>query len=201
MDDSLKNIIGMFARYILIVLAGLGNLAIFYKVLTPLTIKAVYLILNIFSNPEVVANFIRTSSLTIEIVPACVAGSAFYLLFILVFSTADIAPKKRLLALLASLGALFVLNILRILILIPFANEPYFEALHWVFWHVVSTIFVVAVWLFIIYFFKIKTVPIYSDIKVLWRLAMPKKKKPTKNKSSKKKSVKKRNKAKRSNKN
>ena len=173
MEKDSKEILELFARYIIIILAGLGNLYIFYKILTPLTIKVLAILFSLFSNPVVFENFISLENILIEIVPACVAGSAFYLLFILVFSTAKINPKKRLKILGVSFLTLFILNILRIILLVLISNEPYFPTAHWVFWHLISTIFVVGIWIKLIYTYDLKGIPIYSDLKHLISLISP----------------------------
>jgi exosortase/archaeosortase family protein len=192
MDKQASKILDVFARYFLILLVGVGNLYIFYKFLTPLTIRAVAAILDIFSNPFVMDNMIFLKKVIIEIVPACVAGSAFYLLFMLVVSTPDMDIKKRVLVLVTSFSLLFFLNTLRLVLLVPLTTTPYFETIHWIFWHLISTVFVVAIWVSVVYIYKIKGVPVYSDIKFIASLLKPHKeekkkaKKPTKKKTKKK---------------
>jgi exosortase/archaeosortase family protein len=175
MDKQSKKITGLFARYISLILLGLGNLYILYKILTPITIYTLKIILSIFTKPFLVDNIIYVKAIGIEIIPACVAGSAFYLILILILSTADIKPKTRAKALVAALLTLFILNMLRILILIPMADAAYFETAHWIFWHVISTIFVIAIWIGTIKLYKIKSIPIYSDIKYIKSLINPRK--------------------------
>jgi hypothetical protein len=170
MNRQSKKILGLFTRYFALLLIGAGNLYVIYKLLTPLTINVVNGILSIFTATTLAGNTIHLNIIAIEIVPACVAGSAFYLLLILLISTADIKPIIRTKAIITALMTLFTLNIVRILILIPMAGASYFETVHWIFWHIISTLFVVAVWLFIIRIYKIKTIPIYSDIKYIGNL-------------------------------
>jgi len=177
MNKQPKKILGLFARYFAMLLIGAGNLYVVYKVLTPITIHTVNTVLSIFTKTVLEGNIIHLSNVGIEIVPACVAGSAFYLLLMLLMSTANIRPQTRIKAIITALVMLFVLNILRILILIPMANASYFEIVHWIFWHFVSIIFVVIVWFSIIKMFKIKEVPIYSDIKYIGSLVKTKKSK------------------------
>lgn len=184
MNKQSKKILGLFARYFAIVLIGAGNLYIIYKLLTPLTIHVLNVILSIFANPTLIDNIIHLNGMLIEIVPACVAGAAFYLLLILILSTADIKPRIRIKAILTALAMFFTLNILRILILIPIINKPYFETIHWIFWHIISTIFVVAVWLSVIKIHKIKSIPIYSDFKYIKSLINPVKKSKRKRKNN-----------------
>ena len=187
MNNQSKKILGLFARYLSILLIGIGNLYIIYKILTPLTIHVLNAILSIFTNTVLLNNMIKLNEVIIEIVPACVAGSAFYLLFLLVMSTADIKPKIRIRAFMISFAMLFALNTLRILILIPMANAAYFETVHWIFWHLVSTIFVIGVWLGTVKIYKIKKIPVYSDIRYMISLMKLEKKKSKKSKKSKRK--------------
>jgi len=164
MNKQSKRVLGLFVRYFSLLLIGVGNLYIFYKFLTPLTIRSVSSILSIFSRVSTNANYIIFKGTIIHIVPACVAGAAFFLLFLLLFSTAEIKPLKRFYALITSLAILFIFNILRIISLAYLIKTPYFQSVHWIFWHLLSTILVVLIWIFIIKIYKIKDIPVYSDI-------------------------------------
>ncbi|MFH0808487.1 MAG: pacearchaeosortase [archaeon] len=167
MNKQYKKILNIIIRYLSILILGLGNLYILQKILTPITIHTTNWILNIFTETILVTNTIHTSLLTLQIIPACVAVSAFYLLLFLIFSTADIKPKTRFYAASSAIAILFILNVTRILILIPIATTPYFDTIHWLFWHLISTVFVVATWFAIIKLYKIEGIPIYTDIKYL----------------------------------
>ncbi|MBU3923514.1 MAG: pacearchaeosortase [Nanoarchaeota archaeon] len=181
MNKQSKKILGLFSRYLTILLLGLGNLYIIYKILTPLTVNTLNLILSTFANPIVTNNAIILNNTMIKIVPACVAGSAFYLLLLLILSTENIKPKTRTKAIITALIAFFILNILRILILIPMISTQYFETAHWIFWHLISTIFVVGTWFAVVKIYKIKSIPICSDIKFIIHLTKnPKRKKKNK---------------------
>lgn len=182
MNKQSKKISGLFARYFAIALVGAGNLYIVYKLLTPLTIHVLNTLLSIFTTTTLSDNIIYLSSAQVEIVPACVAGAAFYLLFFLVLSIADVKPETRIKAILTSFAMFFTLNITRILILIPMIDASYFETAHWIFWHVISTIFVVGVWFSVVRIYKIKSIPIYSDLKYVKSLIKPVKKSKRKNK-------------------
>lgn len=164
-----REVIGILFRYLLIVLAGLGNLYIFYKVLTPLTIRTLSFILSLKGEVFVKGISIATENLAIVLVPACVAGAAFYLMFILIFSTPNINSLNRLKILIYSFAILFALNVLRIIFLFSISNQPYFSLVHWIFWHLLSTIFVVGIWLVFVYTYKIRSIPIYSDAKYIYK--------------------------------
>ena len=167
MNRQSKKIIGMFARYFALLLIGTNSLYVIYKILTPLTIRITTAILSIFTSPTLIGNFIVLTGVTIEIIPACVAGAAFYLLLILTLSVHNVKPIIRTKATITAIAILFALNILRILFLITIIKSTHFQTVHWIIWHFVSTIFVVGTWFAIIKIYKIKSIPIYSDIKYL----------------------------------
>ena len=146
--------INIFIRYILILLFGLGNLTVFYNIFKPITIRAVYLILGMISETILIQNYIIFNSHIIEIIPACVAGAAYYLLLILILATPDIDLLKRLKIILISFTVLFIFNILRIILLVFTLDTIYFESIHFVFWYVISTLFVFATWIIIIKIFN-----------------------------------------------
>lgn len=186
MNKDTKKISNLFLRYLSIIILGLGNLYIIYKILTPLTLHATNFSLKIFTPTLLIENIIQFNQSLIEIAPPCVAGSAFYLLLVLLLSTANIKPEVRLKAVLTAIATLFVLNITRILILASIISTPSFETIHWIFWHIVSTIFVVATYIATIKLYKIKSAPFITDIKYLKSLTKKKPKSKRKHKKSKK---------------
>ena len=182
MKKESKNILNIFIRYLILILVGIPNLWIFYLIFTPLTVYPVYFILNLFFDASLFGNLILLNkSLPIEIIKACVAGSAYYLLLILNLSI-PMEIKKRAKILLFSFSSLLVLNILRILLLsLLFASgASSFDITHKLFWYLGSTIFVVGIWFAGIKIFKIKEIPFYSDLKKLGFLKKTKKSKRSK---------------------
>jgi exosortase/archaeosortase family protein len=177
MDEQTKRVVGIFIRYIFVFVLALGNFYVFYMILTPLTVLSVSQTIALFQDVVVFGDTIYTSSGTIiQIVEACVAGSAFFLMFLLVFSTANMEFSKRIYALAFSLMLLFLSNYLRIIFLIAITDSLYFDFIHWFLWHFVSIILVVGIWFFVIYLFKIESIPIYSDVKYLISLTRKRKK-------------------------
>ena len=163
----------IFIRYLIIFLIALPNLFIFYLIFTPLTIYPLFGLFKLFFKDVLLINstFQISGQFSIEIIKACIAGSAYYLLFILNFSIPNISVKKRLKMLLFSFFLLLVLNIARILILglIFVSNNSSFESIHKVFWYSGATLFVVLIWFAEVKIFKIKGIPIYSDMKYLFK--------------------------------
>ena len=165
-----KNNIDLFLRYIIILALGVGNLFLFYKTLTPITTYTLKTILNIFTPTALTHNILILPTTKIELIPACIAGSAYYILLILNLATPNINLNKRIKILILTFAALFILNILRILFLIAINTTTFFQPLHYLFWYAISTIFVIAIWIFTVQHYKIKNTPIYDDLKFLSRL-------------------------------
>ena len=163
---------GIVIRYSILILAALFNLWIFYTIFTPLTIYPVYAITKLFFNVSLLGNAIIINNIIpIELIRACIAGSAYYLLFIFNMSIPNIKPKKRVEMILVSFSSLLVLNILRIvsLILVYMQKNSSFNLLHEIFWYAFGTLFVVGIWFAEVKIYNIDEIPIYSDIKYLFK--------------------------------
>jgi len=184
MKKEAKSVFEIALRYLILVLIGILGNSVFYLLFLPLTVYPVYFLLQIFFNPYLLYNVIIVHSSPIEIIGACVAGSAYYLLLILNLSTRKIELKKRLLMLLFSFSSLLVINVLRIFLLslIFIFGFSFFDITHKLFWYAGSTIFVVGIWFLSVKLFKVKEIPVYSDVLFLLKSG----KKPKKTKSSKK---------------
>lgn len=159
---------GLLLRYILL-LGLVISLPIIYKILTPITIYITSSLLKLFYSVSVLKDIIMINQSTIiKISPACVAGSAFLLLLILNLST-PMKIKPRVYSILFSIISLFLVNIFRIFILsILLINEfEFFYLTHKLFWYGLSTIFVVGIWFLSVKLFRIKDIPVYSDINYL----------------------------------
>jgi len=168
-----KEIIDIFVRYAILILIAIPNLWLFYLIFTPLTLYPIYGLLSIFYNTSVLNNniILINSSIPIELIGACIAGSAYYLLLILNLSTRGIFLRKRIKILLWAFGIFLVLNIFRIFFLSVMAvsGSNSFDITHRILWYALSTIFVVAIWFAEVKLFKIKAIPFYSDMKFLYK--------------------------------
>lgn len=176
-------------RYALLLLLGLGNLFIFYLILTPLTVYPVFWLIGISDEATLMSGtYTRVCQLSegtfieklacirttiffrdyfASIIPACIAGSAYYLLLILNLTT-PMNIRKRIKSLTFILGIFLILNILRIfLFALFFASKNYeiFNLAHTASWYFGSTVLVILIWFANVLIFKIKEIPIYSDIK------------------------------------
>jgi len=169
---SSKKITNLIIRYTLLILVAIPNLWIFYYIFTPLTKYSVYFLLNLFfESASLIGDSIVIAGcpFPIEIIGACVGGSAYYLLLTLNLSTKGIEIKKRLKMILIAFLLFFLLNISRILILsfLFLYHSSFFDITHSIFWYALSTIFVVGIWFSEINFFKVKSIPFYSDLKFI----------------------------------
>jgi exosortase/archaeosortase family protein len=182
MED--KAALNLVIRYALILLLTLGNFFVFYAVFAPLTVYTVYFILKLFNPETILLNpnpfflnlsdlsltfpLIRYSSIALEIIPACIAGSAYFVLTALNLSL-PLTIKKRLYNLLFLLGMFLLANIIRIIVLANLSlSSTYFDVVHNFTWHFGSTIFLVITWFVGIKLFKIKAIPVYTDLKGLY---------------------------------
>jgi len=162
MQKKTKNLI---IRYCILLLIGL-SLTLIYKLFLPLTLYPAYFLLKLFYNASLSCDkSIIIGAFKIEIISACVAISAYYLLLILNLTT-SMKKKNRIYSLFFSLVSLLVLNILRIFILsILYINGfKYADIVHSITWHLLSIAFVIGIWFLTIKIFKIKKIPIRDDL-------------------------------------
>jgi len=164
--DNLKLVL-LFSRYLFLILIALGNLYVFYAVLTLLTAGIVYFFIKILSSSPVIlsGSTLLFQTHAVELVEACIAGSAYYLLLILNFTT-PMNLRKRVYSIIFSMLTFFIINAIRIVIftLLINSNFVYFNAMHLVFWYVLSILVVAGIWIATIKIYKIKDIPIYSDL-------------------------------------
>ncbi len=174
---TLKSTTIELLKFILVLLLGIFY-EIFYIIFTPLTIYPTFIISNIFFDAALIENALIIDSTIFKFIPACIAASAYLLLAILILTTKGINFGKCLK--LFIIGSLLILsaNILRLEFLIflyrNFSIEL-FNTIHLFIWKVLSSIYVVLVWLFITKYFKIKEIPIYSTLKEFYNLSLFKK--------------------------
>ena len=166
-----KEIFNLALRYIILLLLSLGNLYLFYRIFTPLTVYASSSLLSLFFEVSVAGISISFDKIIINLVSACIAGSAYYLLVALNLST-PLKLKKRIRNLIFLLVSFFALNIIRIFIfsLLFASGYQYFSFAHEVTWYLGSTLFVVVLWFVGIRIFKIRDIPFYTDLKKLIKL-------------------------------
>ncbi|MFH1592762.1 MAG: pacearchaeosortase [Candidatus Woesearchaeota archaeon] len=157
-------------RYIAAIAIMAIGTPIIYFLLSPLTFYLSYFSIFYFSPTLIDSTSFLISNIKLNFINACTAASA-YLLLILLTLTIDLKPKKTIKILLTGSLIILIANIIRIDILI-IALVKYgsnlFNTVHLIFWKVLSTVFVVILWIFLTKLFKIKEIPIYSDFKKVY---------------------------------
>jgi exosortase/archaeosortase family protein len=178
----MKRHLDLIIRYLIIVLVAIPNLYLFYAIFTPLTLYPIYFILNLFFDVTLEGISLILNGFQIHIIEACVAGAAYYLLFALNMSVPGIKIKKRATMIGFSFLSLLILNILRILILmlVLFYGASFFDITHKFFWYFLSTLLVVLIWFAEVKLFKIKQIPVYTDMMYLYKKSNLKKHKKSK---------------------
>lgn len=178
-----KKINDLLIRYALLILIAIPNITLFYFIFYPLTIYPSFLLLAFFSKGALlIENVIILDGIAIELIPACLALSAYFLLTILNLAT-KMEIKKRIKSIIFSFAALLILNILRIfsLSLIYLKDPSIFDFTHLTTWYLLSVVFVVGIWFLTIKIFKIKGIPFFDDLKYLYtKSSLSKKHKPKK---------------------
>lgn len=164
-----KKFLDIIIRYLLLALFSLGGLWIFYFVFTPLTLYPVFFILGLFYTASIQGTTVYVNSTAIEIISACVAGSAYYLLLMFNLSTPGIRAGKRIIMVLSSFLIFLLANIARIIVLsVMYLSETqFFDVTHKVLWYFGSIILVIGIWFYQVKSRKIKAIPAYSDLKFL----------------------------------
>jgi len=157
----------LLARYLIAIVLSFA-LPLFYLIFRPITMFPVYLFFKITNGAMIIGNSIIVNNISIEFIDACIAGSA-YLLFLILNIITPMRLKQRILSISFGFLLLLLFNIVRIIILILLIlnNSAVFDITHEIFWHFISTIFIVAIWIASIFLFHIKGIPAYSDIKFL----------------------------------
>lgn len=166
-----------FGRYvkILVVRYGLAlylslNVEVLYSLFSGPTLNLTFAILNLFYDATLNGEVISVAGHTLRFIPACVAAAAYLLLSILILLTKDLDFWMIVKLFLAGSLLIFAMNIIRLemlmFVLLEFGKD-YFDTLHLFFWKIVASVYVALVWVFLVYRFRIKEVPLYSDLRFL----------------------------------
>ena len=170
-----REVISLVIRYGILLLIGLANLfladkGLFYTIFTPLTVYPSYYVFNYLYDAILISsNVIFFKGYYAQIIPACIAGSAYYLLLILNMTT-PMKIGKRFASIIFLMITFLVLNVLRIVFFgtLLFKGYQYFDIAHVYTWYFGSTLLVVLIWFVNVFAFKIRAIPLYGDIKPLF---------------------------------
>ena len=157
-------------RLLLLLSIILFSYKLLYSVLFKITMYLVKLSLYNYSLEQISISELLVQGRFIEFAPACIVFLAYLLLAILILVTKDIDFKTSVKMFLIGSLVILAANVLRIRLLFwVWINygQNLFEILHLMFWKLVLGVFVILIWIFLIKHYKIKTIPVYSDIKEL----------------------------------
>lgn len=161
-----NDVYNLLSRYLILIILGVF-ISFIYLLFSYLTIYPVYWLLHLVDGGTrlFAGSTIFFKGFYADIVSACVAGAAYYLLLILNLAT-PMGLKTRIRSVGFMLGSFLVLNIIRIFVfaLLLVYGQQYFDSLHIATWYFGSTILVVGVWFLTAFLFKIKEIPIYTDL-------------------------------------
>ena len=177
-----KELWNLIIRYFILLILPINGLIIIYGITRPLTVYPVLWVLSLFySDASLLASdIIDFAGVQAHIIPACLAGAAYYLLLILNLTT-PIALKKRIKSIIFMLALFLLVNIGRISLFahLYVTGYSFFDLTHKITWYLGSTVLVVLIWFLTIKKFKITNIPIYTDFKNIY---LDTKKKPNKTK-------------------
>jgi len=163
--------LNILIRYLILILIALPGFGLFYLVFTWATIYPVYFLLDFFFEVFLIGTTITIAeNFPIEIIGACVGGGAYFLLLFLNLSLPEIKILKRIKMITFAFASFLIINILRIFLLslMYYSSSPFLEIFHKFFWYIGSVLFVVAIWFVEVKIFKLKEIPVYSDLKFLY---------------------------------
>ena len=163
--------LSIFLRYLILILIALPGFSLFYFIFSPLTIFPTAWFLDLFYLVSLNGNMIFVNDMPIEIIGACVAGSAYYFLLILNLSVPKIKVFKRFKMISFAFGLFFLINLIRIISLsfMYVERSTLFDFTHKLFWYLGSTVFVIGIWFLEVWIFRLKKIPIYEDMKFLYK--------------------------------
>lgn len=164
-----KGFLDIIIRYLILVGISIVGIGIFYKLFLPITLYPSYWAIDLFYSPILYGDTIFVGIESIQIIGACVAGSAYLFLLILNLATPKVKAMTRLKLTLFSFGTFLLINLLRIILLsyMFLGNSGNFEFFHELFWYLGSTLFVVVIWFVGVNHYKIYEIPFYSDLKFM----------------------------------
>ena len=148
----------------------LFSYSLFSYIITPVSRYSFYLISKIFYSQSILTGsqiIIKNNFLTFN--NACAAISAYYLIFILTILTKDIPLRNVIKMIGFGFGAIFIANLIRLIFLISLLDigDKFFDFWHLLIWRILATLFVALIWILLIKRYKVRNVPIYSDLKYL----------------------------------
>jgi len=165
-----REVIELFIRYSLLIVLGSFNLLLFYLIFTPLTVYPSFLMLNYLFDAQLInPTLIFIKGFYAQIIPACIAGAAYYFLLILNMTT-PMKIKQRIGSIIFMFALFLFLNVIRITVFASLISEnfQYFNQAHSITWYFGSTLLVILIWFINVKAFNIENIPVYTDMNNLF---------------------------------
>jgi len=171
-----SRLIDLFSRYLIVLASSFKGLFIFYWIFAPLTVYLSYFLFSLFLEVQLTGNIISLNRFDVILTDSCIAGAAYFLLFLLNLSVPKVSFQKRILMFCFAFFSFLLFNVLRILVLAVIFkyNFQLFNFLHLLLWFGVSIFLVLFIWFLEVKIFKIREIPFYSDMKYLYNLTLKK---------------------------
>lgn len=168
MKDN-SRFVDIVIRYLVLVGISAVGIKVFYYLFLPLTLYPSYWAVDLFYSPILFGDTIFVGREAIQIIGACVAGSAYLFLLMLNLATPHIKIVKRIKLIFFTFLTFLLINLFRIILLSymfldEFSNFAFF---HEMFWYLGSTLFVVAIWFVGVRHYNVVDIPFYSDLKFM----------------------------------
>jgi exosortase/archaeosortase family protein len=172
MSKKLRNkFTDLIIRYSILLILSVFGLGIIYFIFEPLTKYPVFFLFNSLYDVYLSGNVInfRNYPIALEIIGACIAGSAYLLLLILNLSTPDIKLKNRMKIIFGGFITFLLFNIFRIFLIgmLFLNNLSWAELIHKFLWYFGSIALILIIWFYQVKKYNIKNIPFYSDIKLI----------------------------------
>jgi exosortase/archaeosortase family protein len=171
MKQIFREFSGILLRYLLLLALSFGSLYAVYLAFTPLTVYPVFFILDLLFGAALKGSIVYAASVPIEMIRACIAGSAYYLILVFNLSTPGIKTWQRSRMIFFAFLIFLAVNIFRIVLLASMyiSGSAFFGITHKLFWYFGSIVLVIMIWFFQVKIYRIKEIPFYSDIKFLYK--------------------------------
>ncbi len=166
----------LLIRVVLSITLLLIPINIFKVLFEMITLNLTYELLKLANTGAIIGSYgVRNAidilgGYTVRIVEYCVTASAYYLYTLFVILVHDVSITKRIILLILGYFAIFVMNIVRILILVATLVDKgpeYFSTAHDLFGVALSIFYVIVIWILFSLIMGIKHIPIITDVRIL----------------------------------
>ena len=172
-ENIMKYELDALIRYILCFIP----ISLFTLILTPITVYGSSLLL-FFYNPETSGIVMTIKDIAFVFIEACIASYAYWLIMALTLTTKNIIWKTRIKMIFTGFILILIMNYLRIIVLVIArinATIQTYDIIHTFFWKFLSGVYVAIVWIILIKIYKIEKIPVYDDLKYLYKKSFLKK--------------------------